>query len=78
MTWAVAFLNERVRDELSSPPVDVRARFGRIVRLVQSHGLEQIREPYVRHLEGPLWEMRLTGKGGIARRSTSRPATAAS
>jgi hypothetical protein len=31
------------------------------------HGLERVREPYVKHLEGPLWEMRLKGKDGIAR-----------
>ena len=24
-------------------------------------------EPYVKHLEGKLWEMRLKGRGGIAR-----------
>lgn len=24
-------------------------------------------EPYVKHLEGPLWEMRLKGRSGIAR-----------
>ncbi|MCW5698542.1 MAG: type II toxin-antitoxin system RelE/ParE family toxin [Rhodospirillales bacterium] len=29
--------------------------------------LEQAREPLVKHLEGPLWEMRLTGKDGISR-----------
>ena len=33
----------------------------------QAHGLERIREPYLKHLEGPLWEMRLKGKSGIAR-----------
>jgi phage-related protein len=30
-------------------------------------GLERVRGPYVDHLEGPLWEMRLKGKDGIAR-----------
>jgi len=29
--------------------------------------LEQVREPYVKHLEDKLWEMRLKGKSGIAR-----------
>ena len=28
---------------------------------------ERVREPYVRHLEGRLWEMRMKGKDGIAR-----------
>lgn len=35
--------------------------------LIQDHGLEKVREPYVRHLEDKLWEMRLVGRDGIAR-----------
>ena len=46
---------------------DIRAHFLRIVRMIQSHGLERLREPYVKHLEGRVWEMRLKGKDGIAR-----------
>jgi len=37
------------------------------VNLIQANGLERVREPYVKHLEGALWEMRLKGKDGIAR-----------
>jgi phage-related protein len=67
MGWAVEFLDEDVRAELFAMPVDIRASFERIVQLIQSHGLERMREPYVKHLEGPLWEMRMKGKDGIAR-----------
>jgi phage-related protein len=67
MEWTVVFLDEGVRDQLGKLPADIRASFERIVRLIQSHGLERVREPYVRHLEGPLWEMRMKGKDGIAR-----------
>ncbi len=35
--------------------------------LIKSHGLERVREPYVKHLEGPRWEMRMKGRSGIAR-----------
>jgi len=45
----------------------MRAKFERIVALIQSHGLEKVREPYVKHLDGKLWEMRLIGRDGIAR-----------
>ncbi len=45
----------------------MRASFQRIVELIQSHGLERVREPYVKHLEGRLWEMRMKGRSGIAR-----------
>ena len=29
--------------------------------------MESLREPHVKHLEGKLWELRLTGRDGIAR-----------
>jgi phage-related protein len=67
MRWTVGFLNEEIKEALDALPVDLRASFQRIVELIQTHGLERIREPYLKHLEGPLWEMRLKGKSGIAR-----------
>jgi phage-related protein len=65
--WTVEFVNEDVQEALQRQPEDVRARFLRIVEIIQSHGLESVREPYVKHLEGPLWEMRMKGRDGIAR-----------
>jgi phage-related protein len=53
--------------ELHALPADMKARFRRIVELIQGYGFDQVREPHVRHLEGPLWEMRMTGKDGISR-----------
>jgi phage-related protein len=67
MAWSVVFLNQEARQELDALPLDTRASFERIVRLIQNFGLEQVHEPYVKHLEGRLWEMRLKGKDGIAR-----------
>ena len=67
MTWVVELLDARVRDELEGLAADMRARFRRIVELIQGHGLERMREPHVKHLEGPLWEMRMKGKHGISR-----------
>ena len=65
--WSVEILNAEVAEELDSFPADMRARLEHIVRLIQAFGLERVREPHVKHLEGPLWEMRLKGRGGIAR-----------
>lgn len=67
MAWQVEFLNELAKAEVDALPVDIRARFARIVDLIQSHGLERVGEPHVKHLEGKLWEMRMKGKDGIAR-----------
>lgn len=67
MGWTVEFLDEDVKAALGALPADIRARFVRITELIQSYGIERVREPYVKHLEGPLWEMRMKGKDGIAR-----------
>jgi len=67
MSWSVEFLDQDVKSSLDALPTDIRASFQRIVELIQSHGLERVREPYVKHLEGALWEMRMKGRGGIAR-----------
>jgi len=67
MSWTVQFLDDGVQETINALPRDIRARFQRIVDLIKSHGLERVREPYVKHLEGPIWEMRMKGKDGIAR-----------
>jgi phage-related protein len=67
MPWTVEFLDEDVEASLSAMPADIRASFRRIVELIDSVGLEKVREPYIKHLEGPLWEMRMKGRDRIAR-----------
>ena len=67
MTWAVELLDDHVRGELEKLPFDMQARFLRIAGLIQNYGLERVRGPHVKHLEGPLWEMRMKGRDGIAR-----------
>jgi phage-related protein len=67
MNWRVEFLDDRVEAELEALPVDIRASFLRISHLIVSEGLHKLREPHVKHLEGPVWEMRMKGKDGIAR-----------
>jgi len=67
MDWSVETLNSIVDAELEELPVDMLARFRYISQLIEEFGLERVREPHVRHLRGPLWEMRLKGKDGISR-----------
>lgn len=62
MDRTVETLNESVDAELEPLPVDMRAKFARIAFLIESVGLEKVREPHVKHLEGPLWEMRMIGR----------------
>ena len=60
-------MNETAAAELRALSTDLRAKFERIVSLITTKGLEQVREPYVKHLEGKLWEMRMIGRDNIAR-----------
>ena len=64
--WTIQ-LTPLAAQELGDLPDDIRAYFGRIRALIEGQGLERVRHPYVDHLEGPLWEMRLKGASGIAR-----------
>jgi phage-related protein len=63
MAWVVELLDGRVRDEIEALSPDMQA----IVELIQGYGLERVHEPHIRHLEDPLWEMRMKGKDGISR-----------
>ncbi len=67
MTWTVETLNETVDAELGALPHDMRARFSRICELIAAVGLERMGAPHVRHLAGPLWEMRMSGREGTSR-----------
>jgi len=67
MGWIVTLLDQAIVADLGALPADIRARFSRIVSLIEGHGLELVREPHVKHIEGRLWEMRMIGRDGIAR-----------
>lgn len=67
MSWRVEILDHRVVKELDALAPDVRQRFLRIAELIETHGMAAMHEPYVKHLEGKLWEMRMKGRDGIAR-----------
>ena len=34
--------------------------------MIETQGLDRMREPYVKHLEARLWEMRMSGRDGIS------------
>jgi phage-related protein len=66
MTWTVD-LDPAAEAELLAMPPDIRARFLHVAELLEAFGPRQVGMPHVRHLDGKLWEMRLTGRDGIAR-----------
>ena len=67
MPWKVEILNDTVEQELNVLPADMRARFTRIVQLIENFGIQNVGMPHVRHLQDKLWEMRMKGKDGISR-----------
>ena len=67
MGWSVETLNTTVDNELDALPADMRARFVRISELIAAVGLDRVGAPHVRHLTGPLWEIRMSGRDGISR-----------
>ncbi|WP_153074993.1 type II toxin-antitoxin system RelE/ParE family toxin [Paraburkholderia bonniea] len=66
MTWHVELIPE-AEAELLALPEDMQARFLRIVDMLEELGPQRVGMPHVRPLEGKLWEIRMTGRDGIAR-----------
>jgi phage-related protein len=67
MSWTVSFVNAIAEAEVAALPADMRSRFAQIGLLIGERGVMAVHEPYVKHLTGKLWEMRLKGRDGIAR-----------
>ena len=65
--WRVVIPDGDVLTEFKGLPRDIQARFVRIFELMEKHGLSYLTMPYVRHVEGKIWEARAKGKDGIAR-----------
>ena len=56
--WVVEFLDERVEAEFDEFSADIQAKLTRISDLIEAVGLPAVKEPYVKQLDGKLWEMR--------------------
>ncbi len=65
--WTVEYLDAVAEAEVEELPKDTRASLLRIADMIRTRGLERMREPYVKHVAGKIWEMRLKGRDGIAR-----------
>jgi len=63
----VDYANAAAEAEVEALPDDLRLKFQRLVRVVQAQGLQALREPNAKHVEGKLWELRMSGRDGIAR-----------
>ncbi|MGX7002918.1 type II toxin-antitoxin system RelE/ParE family toxin [Caballeronia sp. KNU42] len=66
MVWHVELIPEAEAELLALPP-DMRARFLHIAEMLEEFGPQRVGMPHVRALDGKLWEIRMTGRDGIAR-----------
>lgn len=66
MRWTVETL-DAVDDEIAALPVKLRARMIRLLEMVETVGLHELREPHVKQIDGKLWELRAKADEGIAR-----------
>ena len=66
--WVVKY-DERLEEWFETIPADIKAKVLRIVDMLVIFGPHNVREPYVKHVEGQkkLFEIRAKGKDGIAR-----------
>ena len=67
MQWTVETFDENVDAEIEALSSRLQARLIRLMEMVESVGLEQLREPHVKHIDGKLWELRAKASEGIAR-----------
>lgn len=67
MRWTVETLDDRVDAEIEALPPSLQARLIRLLEMVETVGLDQLREPHVKHIEGKMWELRAKASEGIAR-----------
>ena len=65
--WSVETLNKQVDEELALLPADMRARFFRIAGLLEEFGPTNVGMSHIRSLGRKLWEVRVSGRDGIAR-----------
>ena len=66
MQWSVE-THDGVDDEIEALPDGLRAKLMRLLAMIEGYGLERMHEPHVKHLDGKLWELRVSASEGIAR-----------
>jgi phage-related protein len=67
MRWAFQTFNAVVDAEILALPPDMQARLLRLGELIEQAGLQALPRDNVKHLEEKLWELRVSGRDGVAR-----------
>ena len=66
MEWTVVAL-PAAWNEIRALPPGLSSRMIRMLAMIEEMGLQQMRDPHVKHLDGKLWELRAKAEEGIAR-----------
>jgi phage-related protein len=64
--WTFEFLSNVVRAEADALPRDMRSRLFRYSEVIEDEGLDALPHGWVKPLGDKLWELRMTGRDGIA------------
>ncbi|WP_027815062.1 type II toxin-antitoxin system RelE/ParE family toxin [Paraburkholderia bannensis] len=64
--WTVTYYSERVKKEVFSLPVGIRADYFRLLNILEMFGAD-LRMPHSRAMGGGLFELRPRGREGIGR-----------
>ena len=64
--WTVRLIDQAER-EMRAQPKSIRAKFDRVIALIETNGLYKIPQHYLKQLRGKIWEIRVMGKDTIAR-----------
>ena len=66
MKWHID-VHHKGKEEIEELSSKMRAKLEHILNLLQDYGPTYVHEPYVKHLQDKLWEIRLKDKDRIAR-----------
>jgi phage-related protein len=55
---SVEFLNETAEAEFDAFPPDIKAKIAHISKLIEEVGLQNVGGPYVKHVQGKIWDIR--------------------
>ena len=58
--WTIEF-HDSAKSEAAGWPEELQAALIRIFDRIEALGLERVKAPLVKHIEGKLWEMRASG-----------------
>lgn len=64
--WSVEYL-PIAAEERARLPADMRARLARMTDVIAEHGVGNLPRDWAKSLGDKLWELRITGRDGIAR-----------